>query len=102
MTELSTNSGLSQFEITGVFWEKQCREKLPHCSFWYEKIVFRIVYIDIHQKKNHVFQKFVSVGVDNIYNNEEMLVMQEMKDFVSKYFLEIKAVVIRTKRLFSD
>ena len=44
----------------------------------------------------------MSVGVDNIYNNEEMLVMQEMKDFVSKYFLEIKAVVIRTKRLFSD
>ena len=35
----------------------------------------------------------MSVGVDNICSNEEML----MKDLVSKYFLEIKAVIIATK-----
>ena len=44
-------------------------------------------------KKVHVFQKFV--GVNNILaiNNEKMI----MKDYSSKYFLEVKSVVMREK-----
>ena len=41
----------------------------------------------------------MSVSIASIaINNEEML----RKDFASKYFLEVKAVVIRTKPLFND
>ena len=44
-------------------------------------------------KKVHAFQKFVSVLITFVaINYEEML----KKDFASKYFLEVNAVVIRT------
>ena len=61
--------------------------------------LYSLLFILIPIKKIHVFQKFMWVSRASIaINNEEML----RKDFASKYFLEVKAVVIRTKPLFSD
>ena len=52
--------------------EKECREKLPLVSFWYdEKVIFLIAYVDTHQKSS--------------YLRSEML----NRDFASKYFLEV-------------
>ena len=46
-------------------------------------------------KKVHAFQKFMFVLITFVAINNEML----KKDFASKYFLEVKAVEIRTKPL---
>ena len=49
-------------------------------------------------KKVHFVQKFVSVLITFVAtNNKESL----KKDFASKYFLEVKAVAIRTKPPFN-
>ena len=57
------------------------------------KKLYFFVYIDTHQKVR-AFQKFMLVLVTLVaINSEEML----KKDFTSKYFLEVRAVAIRTK-----
>ena len=50
-------------------------------------------------KKVHAFQKFMPLEMTfEAINNEKM----RKKDFALKYFLEVKAVAIRTNHPFSD
>ena len=49
--------------------EKQCIEKLPHGSFWYdEKVVFLVAYIDTHQKGSCLSEIYAIV--DNICSSK--------------------------------
>ena len=48
---------------------------------------------------NFISQKFMSMSMTFIAKNNEEITM---KDFISKYFLEVKAISIRTKLNLND
>ena len=57
--------------------QKQCIEKLPHSSFWYDETVIFLInaYIDSHQ--NCSCLSGIYVGVDDICSNKPWKITEE-------------------------
>ena len=61
--------------------------------------LYSLLLILIPMKKVHAFQKFTLVPITFVaINNKEIL----QKDFALKYFLEVRAVAIRTNIPFNN